>query len=61
MLSVDKTACRAGLLLCDDLQTVSGLLTQEEGKLGPKQTDLLGFCVSDRYARLRKHLGIAIE
>jgi golgin subfamily B member 1 len=59
--SVDKTACRAGLLLCDDLATVCGLLTEEEGKQGPLLTDLFGFCVSERYARLRRHLGIAVS
>lgn len=59
-VSVDKTACRAGLLLCDDLSTACRLLEQEEGKRGPLAQDLLGFVVSERYTQLRKKLGIAL-
>lgn len=60
-VSADKTACRAGLLLCDDLSTACRLLEPEEGKRGPLAQDLLGFVVSERYARLRKKLGIDFQ
>lgn len=60
---VDKTTCRAGLVLCNDLATACKVLADEEKD--PKATDsrtrdLLIFTCSDRYFRLRKQLGIAI-
>jgi hypothetical protein len=59
--SVDKTACRAGLLLSGDLASAAHLLEREEGPKGPLFTDLLGFLVSDRYSQLRQRLGIALS
>ncbi len=58
--SVDKTACRAGLLLCDDLASAVKLLEPEEGPLGPLASDLVGFAVSARYAALRERLGLRL-
>jgi len=58
---VDKTACRAGLLLSGDLACATRLLALEEGPEGPLRADLLAFVVSDRYARLRRQLGIAVD
>jgi hypothetical protein len=58
--AVDKTAARAGLLLCDDLPTALKLLEHEEGPRGPLFADLLGFSASAQYSALRRHLGIAI-
>jgi golgin subfamily B member 1 len=58
--AVDKTAARAGLLLCDDLPTAVKLLEREEGARGPLLSDLLGFSASAQYSALRRHLGIAI-
>ncbi|MEO8182084.1 MAG: hypothetical protein ABI895_24885 [Deltaproteobacteria bacterium] len=58
--AVDKTAARAGLLLCDDLPTAQRLLEREEGPRGPLLADLLGFSASAQYSALRQHLGIAI-
>jgi hypothetical protein len=57
---VDKTAARAGLLLCDDLATAAALLEREEGARGPLLADLLGFSASAEYGALRRHLGINI-
>jgi len=57
----EKTACRAGLLLCHDLGTALSLLEPEEGRLGELAKDLLAFSTSDRYATLRQQLGIAIQ
>lgn len=58
--SVDKTACRAGLLLCGDLPTALQLLAEDEGPKGPLAADLLGFAVSERHAKLRQHLGVQV-
>jgi hypothetical protein len=55
---VDKTAARAGLLLCDDLATAASVLEREEGARGPVLADLLGFSASAEYGALRRHLGI---
>jgi len=59
--STDKTACRAGLLLCNDLETALGRLESEEGRLGELGRDLVAFVTSDRYFKLRRQLGIAID
>ncbi len=58
--AVDRTACRAGLLLAGDLGTALTVLEGEEGRAGPLAKDLLVFTVSDRYAALRRELGIAL-
>lgn len=63
---VDKTACRAGLVLCNDLPTAGRILAHEEPSrpgahpVGERMRDLLTFACSDRYFNLRKQLGIAI-
>jgi len=59
--SVDKTACRAGLLLCNDLGTASAVLEAEEGKQGELGKDLINFVTSERYFQLRRQLGIAVD
>lgn len=59
--AVEKTACRAGLLLANDLATAAALLEPEEGKLGELARDLVTFVTSERYFRLRRQLGIAID
>lgn len=56
----DKTACRAGLLLCGDLPTALSTLEAEEGRFGELSKDLLVFSMSERYSQLRKQLGIAL-
>jgi hypothetical protein len=58
-LATEKTACRAGLLLANDLATALGLLEKEEGRFGELAKDLLVFAASDRYTGLRRQLGIA--
>lgn len=60
-VAVDKTACRAGLLLSGDLKASLGLLDAEEGKLGELAKDLIAFAASERYFKLRRQLGIALE
>jgi hypothetical protein len=59
--ATEKTACRAGLLLCSDLSTALSLLEREEGKLGELGKDLLVFAASERYFQLRRQLGIAVD
>ncbi len=58
--AVDKTACRAGLLIANDLAAALGVLETEEGRHGELSKDLLAFVVSDRYFKLRRQLGIAL-
>ena len=61
---VDKTACRAGLVLCNELATAGKVLANEEkggdGGPGERMRDLLVFVTSDRCFALRRQLGIAI-
>jgi golgin subfamily B member 1 len=59
-LSTEKTACRAGFLLSNDLGTALDLLGDEEGEFGELGKDLLAFAASERYFQLRRQLGIAI-
>ena len=59
--AADKTAARAGLLLCDDIATAAKLLEREEGPRGPLLADLIGFAASAQYGTLRRHLGVAID
>lgn len=57
----DRTATRAGLLLANDLQAAHKVIELEDkAHLEEKMDDLLTFTTSDRYARLRKQLGIAL-
>ncbi len=57
--SVDKTACRAGLLLSNDLCTARDILRAEEGESGPMFKDLIVFACGERYQRLRRQIGIS--
>jgi hypothetical protein len=56
--AVDKTACRAGLLLCGDLTSAAAMLKAEEGPNGELLRDLVAFATSEAHAKLRKQLGI---
>lgn len=64
--AVELTACRAGFLVCNDLETAAKMVTQL-GAQGPvdlppkdKIKELVLFSVSEEYFRLREHLGIRI-
>ena len=59
-LSTEKTACRAGFLLANDLGTALAIVEAEERGLGELGKDLLAFAASERYFQLRQKLGIAI-
>ena len=67
MRSIELTACRAGLLICNDLGVALGMLQQEPAG-GPtdllpsdKMKDLIAFSVSEPYFALREALGIEIK
>jgi hypothetical protein len=60
-VATEKTACRAGLLLCNDLTTAAAVLEKEEGKLGELGKDLIAFVTSERYFSLRRELGISLS
>ncbi len=65
MQTIEVTACRAGLLLCADLEIAKKIIGAEPqlpGDLPPpdKMKELLIFSVSEQYFSLRKALGIAV-
>ena len=63
--SVERTACRAGLLACGDV-TVAGTVLAVAGNCPSGQSaaerarSLFPFCVSQRHAALRHWLGVAV-
>ncbi len=58
--AADHTAARAGLLLADDLWSAAAMLEAEDPSTARARVDdLLVFVTSDRYANLRKTIGIA--
>jgi hypothetical protein len=60
--SVDRTGGRAGLLLANDLKAAHAIYELEDkAHLKEKMDDLLVFALSDRYAKLRRQIGIAVE
>ena len=59
--SVDRTCARAGFLLANDLKSAHGVLSLEDpAHVDEQMNDLMSFIVSDRYAKLRKQIGIAL-
>ncbi len=60
--SIHKTARRAGLLVSGDLGAAASVIKLEApASLEGEMDDLLSFVVSDRYARVRKQIGIALD
>ena len=58
--AADRTASRAGLLLSNDLRAAAAMLEAEDAPASRERVDdLLVFVASDRYANLRKQIGIA--
>jgi hypothetical protein len=53
------TACRAGLLLCGDLEVACGIVSGESGGLD-RARELERFWSSDEASELRHHLGVAL-
>jgi hypothetical protein len=59
--AVDATAARAGLLLANDLDAAAAVLRIEApDRADERMDDLVLFAVSERYANLRKQLGVAV-
>jgi hypothetical protein len=59
--AVDCTAARAGLLLADDLAAAKAMLALgDEASAEERMDDLIVFVTSERYAKLRKQIGVAI-
>ncbi len=65
--TVEITSCRAGLLLCGDLEIAKKIVAAESQQLAPgdltaqeKLKELLQFSVSEQYYALRTALGITI-
>ncbi len=59
--AVEKSQCRVGLALSQDLPAACAVLEAEEGPLGPLVQDLIAYSTSARFLRLRKQLGIALS
>jgi len=60
--ATDATAARAGLLLSGDLGAAEAILKIEDpGRVEERMNDLILFAVGERYAKLRRQLGIAID
>jgi hypothetical protein len=61
-IAADRTAARAGLLLANDLDAARAVLQLEDAKTADaKMDDLIVFATSDRYAKLRQQLGLALR
>ncbi|HVJ89142.1 MAG TPA: hypothetical protein VM580_05010 [Labilithrix sp.] len=64
-VATDRTVARAGLLLANDLGAAHNIFTLEakadNSSIDEKMDDLMSFVVSDRYSKLRRQIGIAIE
>ncbi len=65
---MELTAARAGLMLAGDLRVPMRLMKEEAetraiGELSAetKRGDLLAFCASDAYGKLRERMGVAIH
>lgn len=63
--SLEKTACRAGLLACGDVNVAAHQIATDGRTIGgldarERVHDLVAFSVSEPYARLRQGLGVAV-
>ncbi|HMI85523.1 MAG TPA: hypothetical protein VK550_15610, partial [Polyangiaceae bacterium] len=59
--AAEKTSARAGLLLCNDLRAAHTVFELEDPRtVDAKMEDLLVFVTSDRYANIRKQIGLAV-
>ena len=57
--AADRTAARAGMLLANDLGAAQTVLEMEQpDAAASKMDDLIVFVTSDRYAKLRRMIGL---
>lgn len=60
--AADRTAARAGLLLANGLDAAHAVFESEDpASVDSKMDDLIVFSVGDRYARLRRQIGLAAD
>jgi hypothetical protein len=64
--AAEHTANRVGMLLCGDVEVAMRCLSQDQGgatrlPIRSKVRDLMLFCVSDAYSKLRAALGVGVE
>ena len=60
--AAERTAARAGFLLANDLGAARSVLEHEDrANVEAKMDDLIVFSTSDRYAKLRQQIGIAVR
>ncbi len=64
--AVEHTANRVGVLLCGDVEVGMRCISQDQGAaarlpLRSKVRDLMLFCMSENYSKLRSALGLAVE
>ncbi|HEX3772711.1 MAG TPA: hypothetical protein VHV30_17650 [Polyangiaceae bacterium] len=63
--AAERTAARAGLLLANDLRAAHAVFDLEDRatpeSVRTKMDDLIVFCTSDRYAKLRAQIGLALR
>ena len=60
--AADRTAARTGLLLAGDLKAAAAMLEREDKEAATERIDdLLVFVTSERYASLRREIGVAAE
>jgi hypothetical protein len=59
--AADRTAARAGLLLANDLDAARAIFALEDASTADaRMDDLIVFATSDRYAKLRQQIGLAV-
>jgi hypothetical protein len=59
--AAERTAARTGLLLANDLHAAHKVFELEDPRTADaKMDDLLVFVASDRYANIRKQIGLAV-
>jgi hypothetical protein len=60
--AAERTAARAGFLLANDLDAARAVFTLEDAESADaRMDDLIVFSTSDRYAKLRQQIGVAIK
>jgi hypothetical protein len=57
----EKTACRVGLALCQDVPTALRMVREADGPESPLGLDLITYATSSRFLTLRKNLGVALS
>jgi hypothetical protein len=60
--AAERTAARTGLVLANDLGAAHAVLQLEDpATVTSRMDDLIVFVTSDRYAKLRRQIGLAVK